>query len=96
MFADSREAWDIIMNTWRTVVDYHNCDAYDEKGFESICSSWPLFVDYVKKTGSFPTRRNLLGLGQIKSCIWATLPQIGIFLNIFIIRYGCQDKYIRY
>ena len=25
-----------------------DCDAYDEvvKGFESICSSWPLFIDY--------------------------------------------------
>jgi len=40
------------MNAWGVMVDSHNCDAYDEvvKGFESIFSSWPLFVDYVKKT----------------------------------------------
>jgi len=30
--------------------------------------------------GSFPTRRNLLKLGKIRSCIWATLPQIGILV----------------
>ena len=52
MFANSSDAWDIIMNAWGVMVDSHNCDAYDEvvKGFESIFSSWPLFVDYVKKT----------------------------------------------
>jgi len=56
MFANSREACDIIMNEWGTVVDCHNCDAYDEfvKGFESICSYWPFFVDYVKKTWLIP------------------------------------------
>ena len=40
------------MNAWGVVVNCHKCGAYDEvvKGFESVCSSWALFVDYVKKT----------------------------------------------
>jgi len=52
MFVDSREIWDIVMNAWEAVVDCYKCDTYDEvvKGFETVCSSWPLFIDYVKKT----------------------------------------------
>jgi len=57
-----REAWDIVMNAWDVVVDYHKCDTYDEivKGFESVCSSWPLFVDYVKKTWLIPHKEKFV------------------------------------
>ena len=62
MFVDSRKAWDIVMNAWGVVVDYHKCDAYDEivKGFEFVCSSWPLFVDYVKKTWLIPHKEKFV------------------------------------
>jgi len=62
MFVDSREAWDIVMNAWGAVVDCYKCDAYDEvvKGFETVCSSWPLFVDYVKKTWLIPHKEKFV------------------------------------
>jgi len=43
-------------------VDCHNCDAYDEvvKDFQSVCSSWPLFVDYVNKTWLIPHKEKFV------------------------------------
>jgi len=50
------------MNAWEAVVDCHKCDAYDKvvKGFESVCSSWPWFVDYVKKTWLIPHKEKFV------------------------------------
>ena len=43
-------------------MDCHNCDAYDEvvKDFQSVCSSWPLFVDYVNKTWLIPHKEKFV------------------------------------
>jgi len=86
------------MNTWETMVDCHNCDAYDEvvKGFDCIYSSWPLFVYYVKKTWLIPHKEKFVRAWTNKVMHLGNTTLNRYICNIFIIRYRCQDKYIRY
>jgi len=60
------------MDAWEIVMDCGDCDAFEEifKGFESVCSHWPLFVDYVKKTLLIPHKEKFVRIGQIEGCIW--------------------------
>ncbi|XP_068492218.1 protein FAR1-RELATED SEQUENCE 4-like [Phaseolus vulgaris] len=52
MLVDSVEAWEVVMDSWRTIIDCTYIAKFDEfvKSFETICSPWPLLVEYVKNT----------------------------------------------
>ncbi len=52
MLVVSVEAWKVVMNSWRTIIDCTDIAQFDEfvKSFETICSPWSLLVEYVKNT----------------------------------------------
>jgi len=52
MFVHPREAWDVVMKAWTTVIHCKDCEAFPTcvKQFESACLAWPIFLEYVQKT----------------------------------------------
>jgi len=62
MLVDSVEAWKLIMNAWGIVIECGSCDEFEGglKCFESICSSWPLFVEYVNNTWVIPHKQKFV------------------------------------
>ena len=44
MLVDSVEAWEVVMDSWKTIIDCTEIAKFDEfvKNFETICSPWPL------------------------------------------------------
>ena len=47
------------MEAWGSLVDYPSEQEFDEclKKFETTCSPWPMFVDYVKQTWLIPHKQ---------------------------------------
>ena len=47
-----KNAWDYVMDAWRSLVDYHSEHQFNGwlKKFEIVCSPWSMFVDYVNQT----------------------------------------------
>ena len=62
MFVDSVEAWQIVMDSWRTFIDCTKIAKFDGfvKMFETICSPWPLVVEYVKNTWIIPHKEKFV------------------------------------
>ncbi|XP_068498558.1 uncharacterized protein [Phaseolus vulgaris] len=62
MLVDSVEAWEVAMDSWRTIIDCIDIAQFDEfvKSFETICSPWPLLVEYVKNTWIIPHKEKFL------------------------------------
>jgi len=52
MLVVSVEAWKVVMNSWRTIIDCTEIAKFDGfvKKFETICSLWQLLFEYVKNT----------------------------------------------
>ncbi|XP_068471092.1 uncharacterized protein [Phaseolus vulgaris] len=52
MLVDSTEAWEVEMDSWKTIIDCTKIVKFVEfeKIFETICSPWPLLFEYVKNT----------------------------------------------
>jgi len=52
MLVDCIESLQVVMDSWRTIIDYTEIAKFDGfvKIFETICSPWPLLVEYVKNT----------------------------------------------
>ena len=52
MLVDSVEAWQVVMDSWRTIIDCTKIAKFDGfvKKFETICSPWPLLVECMKNT----------------------------------------------
>jgi len=92
MLADSRKAWDVIIDAWIIVMD---CDVFEDcvKQFECICSTWSLFLDYVKKTRLIPHKEKffkawtyrVMHLGNVTSNRYVSISCV--FLNVW------QQKY---
>ncbi|KAH1238715.1 hypothetical protein GmHk_08G023328 [Glycine max] len=57
-----RNAWEYVINAWGTLVDCHLEQQFDEylKRFEMVCSSWSMFVDYVKDTWIIPHKEKFV------------------------------------
>ncbi|XP_068475173.1 uncharacterized protein [Phaseolus vulgaris] len=62
MLVDSVEAWEVVMDSWRTIIDCTDIAQFDEfvKSFETICSPLPLLVEYVKNTWIIPHKEKFL------------------------------------
>ncbi|XP_068475253.1 uncharacterized protein [Phaseolus vulgaris] len=62
MLVDSVEAWEVVMDSWRTIIDCTDIAQFDEfvKSFETICSPWPLLVEYVKNTWIIPHKEKFV------------------------------------
>ena len=56
------------METWRNLVDCPSEQEFDKclMKFEIVCLPWSMFVDYVKKHGWFPIKKNLLKPERIR------------------------------
>ena len=54
--------WDYMMKAWGSLVDCLTEIEYDDclTKFEIFCSSWPMFVDYVKQTWLIPHRQRFV------------------------------------
>ncbi|XP_068487177.1 uncharacterized protein [Phaseolus vulgaris] len=59
---DSVEAWEVVMDSWKTIIDYTKIGKFDEfvKIFETICSPWPLLFEYVKNTWIIPHKEKFV------------------------------------
>ncbi|KAL5148634.1 hypothetical protein HKD37_13G035645 [Glycine soja] len=57
-----RNAWEYVMDVWGTLVDCPSEQQFDEclKKFEMVCSPWPMFIDYVKKTWIIPHKEKFV------------------------------------
>ena len=57
-----KNAWDYVMEAWRSLVDCPCESSFDEclKNFEMTCSSWLMFVNYVCKTWVIPHKERLM------------------------------------
>ncbi|XP_068492204.1 uncharacterized protein [Phaseolus vulgaris] len=62
MLVDSVEAWEVVMDSWRTIIDCTYIAKFDEfiKSFETIFSPWPLLVEYVKNTWIIPHKEKFV------------------------------------
>jgi len=62
MLVDSVEAWEVVMDSWRTIIDCTDIAKFDEfvKSFETICSPWPLLVEYVKNIWIIPHKEKFV------------------------------------
>jgi len=51
MLVPPREAWDVIVKAWATIVDCTDCEAIPKcvEKFESASLAWPIFLEYVQK-----------------------------------------------
>jgi len=52
MLVDYVEVWQVVMDSWRTIIDYTKIAKFDGfvNNFETICSPWSLLVEYEKNT----------------------------------------------
>jgi len=52
MLVHPREACDVVMKEWTTVIDCSDCEAFSKcvENFESVYLPWPIFLEYVQKT----------------------------------------------
>ena len=57
-----KNAWDYVMETWGTLVDYPNESSFGEylKKIEMACSLWPMFVDYVCQIWVIPHKERFV------------------------------------
>jgi len=62
MLVDSVEAWEVVVDLWKTIIDCTKIAKFDEfvKNFETICSPWPLLVEYVKNTWIIPHKEKFV------------------------------------
>jgi len=62
MLVDSTEAWEVEMDSWKTIIDCTKIVKFDEfeKIFETICSPWPLLFEYVKNTWIIPHKEKFV------------------------------------
>ena len=62
MLVDSVEAWEVVMDSWKTIIDCIEIGKFDGfvKFFETICSQWPLLVQYVKNTWIIPHKEKFV------------------------------------
>ena len=62
MLVDSVDAWEVVMDSWKTIIDYTEIGKFDGfvKFFETICSPWPLIVEYVKKAWIIPHKEKFV------------------------------------
>jgi len=62
MLVHPREAWDVVMKAWTSVIDCKDCEAFPKcvEGFESACLAWPIFFEYVRKTWITPHKEKFV------------------------------------
>ncbi|XP_068492246.1 uncharacterized protein [Phaseolus vulgaris] len=70
MLVDFVEAWEVVMDSWRTIIDCTYIAKFDEfvKSFETICSPWPLLVEYVKNAWIIPHKEKFV---RVESAHWS-------------------------
>jgi len=68
MLVHPREAWDVVIKAWTTVIDCSDCEAFSKcvKNFESVCLPWLIFWNMFKRPGLKLIRKSLSVLGQIR------------------------------
>jgi len=54
------------METWTTVIDCKDCEAFPKcvERFECASLAWPLFLEYVQKTWIKPHKENCHGMDR--------------------------------
>jgi len=62
MIVHPREAWDQVMEAWRSVVDCNHEQKFEDcvLAFKLVCSPWPIFVDYVLSTSVLPHKEKFV------------------------------------
>ena len=57
-----KNPWDYVMDAWGSLVDFPSEHQFDDclKKCEVPCSSWPMFVDYVKQTWIIPHKEKFV------------------------------------
>jgi len=62
MLVHLREACDVVMKAWATVVDCSDCEAFPKcvEKFKSTSLAWPIFLEYVQKTWIKPHKEKFV------------------------------------
>ena len=64
MLVHPREAWDVVMKAWTTVIDCSDCETFSKcvENFESVYLPWPIFLEYVQKTWIKPHKEKFVSV----------------------------------
>jgi len=62
MLVHPREEWDQVMQAWGSIVDCDIVEAFEDcvNALQVVCSSWPIFVDYVMVTWLRPHKEKFV------------------------------------
>ena len=75
-----KNTWDYVKEAWESLVDCPTKIEYDDclTKFEIACSTWSMFVDYVKHTWLVPHRQRFVTMWTNKVIHLGTLQLTGM------------------